>query len=103
MQNQCLGYDPNFQGVNRMFLLSFEDNAVRTAATRIFVPVVEVKDYNFMIDGRNVFVQLAKIYIRKCDNRRKINSGQGGNYSLSPRLPFSQNYYKIMAIDLSKQ
>lgn len=56
-----------------------------------------------MIDGRNVFVQLAKIYIRKCDNRRKINSGQGGNYSLSPRLPFSQNYYKIMAIDLSKQ
>ena len=66
MQNQCLGYDPNFQGVNRMFLLSFEDNAVRTAATRIFVPVVEVKDYNFMIDGRKVFVQLAKIYIRKC-------------------------------------
>ena len=57
MQKQYLDYliDPSFQGVNRLFALSFEDNVVRTAHKEYFLPKLEIKDYIFMIDGRNFF------------------------------------------------
>ena len=37
-QNQCLDYliDPSFQGLNKRFLLSFEDNDGRKHTHRIF-------------------------------------------------------------------
>ena len=45
-QNPYLDYliDPSFQGVNRFFALSFEDNAVRKPHTKHFLPAVEIKD-----------------------------------------------------------
>ena len=36
--------DPSFQGVNKFFALSFEDNAVRKPHTKHFLPTVEMKD-----------------------------------------------------------
>ena len=52
-QNHDLGYliDPRFQGVNKLFVLSFEDNVHRTNYKRYVFPTVEIKDYNLMIDG----------------------------------------------------
>ena len=43
-QNQYLDYliDPFFQGVNRVFVLLFEDNVVRTGHTEYFLPKVEI-------------------------------------------------------------
>ena len=56
-RNQCLDYliDPSVQGVNRLFVLSFENNTAWTTFTRYYLPQVEMKDYNVMIDGRNLF------------------------------------------------
>ena len=58
-RNQCLDYliDPSVQGVNRLFVLSFENNTAWTSLTRYYLPQVEMKDYNVMIDGRNLFYQ----------------------------------------------
>ena len=55
-QNQYLDHliGQVFHGVNRPFVLSFEDNNVRTSYKRDFLPTVEIKD-NFMIDGQNFF------------------------------------------------
>ena len=47
--------EPSFQGVNRLFVLAFEDDAQRTSKKRYFIPIVEIKDYNVMIDGKNFF------------------------------------------------
>ena len=57
VQNQYLDYliDPSFQGVNRHFVLSFEDTAVRTGQAEYFLSKVEIKNYNFVIDGCNFF------------------------------------------------
>ena len=41
-----------FQGVNRLFVLSFENNGGRTGYTRHYLPLVEIKDYYFVINGR---------------------------------------------------
>ena len=53
--NQYLDFliDPSFQGVNRVFVLSFENEGDRKAKTRYFLPKVEMKNYNILIDGNN--------------------------------------------------
>ena len=40
----------SFQGVNRLFVLSFENTTDRTVHTKCYFPTVKVKDYNVMID-----------------------------------------------------
>ena len=52
--------EPSFQGVNRLFVLAFTIDAQRTSNKRFFIPNVEIKDYNVMIDGKNVFDQPVK-------------------------------------------
>ena len=49
--------DPSFQGVNRTFVLLFENKDDRTVRTKHYLPTVEIKDYNIMIDEKNFFDQ----------------------------------------------
>ena len=42
--------DPSFQGVNNLFVFSFEDE---NGQESYYLPTAEVKYYNFMINGRN--------------------------------------------------
>ena len=49
--------NPGFQGVNILFLLSFENKDDRTAHSTYYLPKIEIKDYNVIIDGRNFFDQ----------------------------------------------
>ena len=44
-----------FQGVNRLFVLSFENYEHRRGHKRYFLPTVEIKDYNVMTDEKKVF------------------------------------------------
>ena len=61
-RNQNLGYliEPSFQGVNRLFALAFENDEQRTSNKIYYIPNVEIKDYNVMIDGKNFFDQPVK-------------------------------------------
>ena len=52
--------EPSFQGVNRLFVLAFEDDAQRTSNKRYYIPNIEIKGYNFMIDGKNFLDQPIK-------------------------------------------
>ena len=75
IQNPYLDYliDPSFHRVNKLFVLSFEGNACQTRHTRCFLPNVEIKDYNAMIDGQNhLFGQPAKSDPRTYDNIPKM-------------------------------
>ena len=56
-QNRYLNYliNPSFQGVNRLFVLSFENENDRTSHLTYYLPKVEIKEYNVMIDGKNFF------------------------------------------------
>ena len=57
--------DPSFQELYGINVLSFEDINVRNSYKRYFIPLVEIKDYNVMIDGRNSFDQLLQNNLRK--------------------------------------
>ena len=44
--------EPSFQGVNRLFVLAFENDAQRASAKGYYL---QIKDFNIMINGENVF------------------------------------------------
>ena len=50
----------SFQGVNRLFVLLFENKKDRTVHTKYYLPTVKIKNYNVMIKGRNFFDQPVK-------------------------------------------
>ena len=53
-KNNNLNYltDTTFSNVNRLFALSFENEDDRTSYDKYYVPSVEIKDYNVLIDNR---------------------------------------------------
>ena len=52
--------DPTFNNVNRLFVLSFKNEEDRTAFLKYYTPIVEIKDFNVLIDGKNFFDVLVK-------------------------------------------
>ena len=56
-RNPNLNYlvEPSFQGVNRLFVLAFENDTQKTTSKRYYLPNVEIKNYNVMIDGKKRF------------------------------------------------
>ena len=76
----CL-INPSFQEVNRLFILSFPDNAVRTGHIEYFIPSVEIKYYNVVIDGQKVFHPPVKNNIRTCANILRFTAVQGDDYT----------------------
>ena len=78
-RNANLNYlvDPSFQGVNRFFVLAFENDTQRTSHSGYYLSNVEIKDYNIMINGENFFDQPLKNNKITCENIRKVATGQG--------------------------
>ena len=112
VQNENLNHliEPSFQGVNRLFVLAFEhdnDNDQRISNKKYYIPNVETKNYNVMIDGKISFDQPVNNNKATYENLRKIATGGGEevNYTTGCLLDYIylKNYYKMIAVDLSKQ
>ena len=73
--------DSSFQGVNRPFVLSFENEADRTSYSTYYLPKIEIKDYNIMIDGKNFFDQPTNSDLKTYENILKIATGRGDDYT----------------------
>ena len=71
--------DPTFQGINRFFVLSFDDRKVRQSYEQ-YLLTVEIKNHNIKINARNFFNQPVKNDLRKSDNIQKTSIGQGHDY-----------------------
>ena len=46
--------DPSWQGINRLFVLAYLNDAASTVNShrKYFLPIVKIKNYNIKIDGR---------------------------------------------------
>ena len=82
-QNPNLNHlvEPSFQGVNRLFVLVFENDDDKTSDDRYYLPTVKIKDYNIVINGENFFDQPIKNNKITYENIRKIAMGQGDYYA----------------------
>ena len=61
-KNNNLNYliDATFTNMNRLFVLSFENGHDRTSFSKYYVPKVEIKNFNVLIDGKPFFEFLVK-------------------------------------------
>ena len=106
-RNADLSYliEPSFQGVNRLFILAFENDTQRISHSNYYLRNVEIKDYNITIKGENLFDQPIKNKKITYDNIRKIAISYGDDYTTDCLLdyPYFIETYKMIAVDLSKQ
>ena len=89
-------FDLIFQGLSRLFVLSFENH------TKYYIPTIEIKYYNVMIYDQLLKNQL-KIIEKTYDNFQKIAICQGDDYTIVCLLNLFNKYYKMITIDLCKQ
>ena len=55
--------DPTFRNINRLFVLSFKNgnnDPTRNSFDRYYMPLVEIKDFNALIDSKPFFDQPVK-------------------------------------------
>ena len=106
-QNRYLNHsvDPSFQGLNRPFVLSFKNEDDRTSHPIYYLLKVEIKDYNVTIDDKNFFDQPANSELKTYEKIGIIATDQGDDCTTGCLLSYTyiKDYYKKIAIDLSKQ
>ena len=106
-QNNKLNFsiDPTFTNVNRLFVLLFTRNNAgdnRDSFSEYYVPKVEIKDFNVLIDRKSFFdlpVKYEEAY------EKMIKMSNNNDYTTGNLLDFGyfKENYKLIAIDLSKQ
>ena len=95
--------DPTFTKVNRLFVLSFENEDDRRSFSKYYVPNVQIKDFNVLIDGQSFFDMPIKNEEEPCE--QIIEMGRNNDYTTGNLLDYEyfSKHYKLIAIDLSKQ
>ena len=104
-KNNNLNYliDPTFTNVNILFVLTFETEDDRTSFLKYYLPKVEIKDFNVLIDGKSSF----EIPIKNKEEAYEaiIEMIRNNNYTTGNLLDYKyfKDHYKLKSIDLSKQ
>ena len=104
-KNNNLNYliDPTFTNLNRLFVLSFENENDRTSFSKYYVPKVETKGFNVLIEGKPFFeipVKNKEVVYEQITETSKNN-----DYATSNLLDYEyfKDHYQLIATDLSKQ
>ena len=86
-------------------MLSFENENDRTSHSNYYLWKVEIKDYDVVIDGKNVFDQPINSQLKTYENIRKIATGKRDDDATGCLLDYSyfKENYKMIAIDWSKE
>ena len=95
--------DPTFTNVNRLFDLSYQNADDRQSFSQFYLPKVFFKDFNVIIDKLAFFDLPIKT---EEEAYEKIIAISGNNeYTTGNLLDYDyfKKYYKLIAIDLSKQ
>ena len=104
-KNNNLNYliDPTFTKVNRLFVLLFENENDRRPFSRYYVPNVQIKGFNVLIDVKRFF----EMPIKNGEETYKqiIEMGTTNDYTTDNLLDYEyfSKHYKLFAIDLSKK
>ena len=95
--------DPTFTNVNRLFVLAYRIADDRQSFSRFYLPRVMIKDYNIIID-KLAFFDLP-IKTKEEAYEKIIDISRNNEYATGNLLDYDyfKKYYKLIAIDLSKQ
>ena len=104
-----ISLDPSFQGVNGLFLMAYsradDDQPQRDGQQKYYLPRTDLKKYNVIIDGRNVYDNPIESDNKKYRELQKVMIGKGEDYTTGSLLDYNyfNKHYKLVAVDLSKQ
>ena len=103
--------DTSFQGVSKLFDAAYETDGIernvntKESEKRYYLPRVEIKDYNVLIDGRNFYDKNVNSSIVRYYEILKLRTGRSEDYSTGCLLEY--DYYikdfNIVGINLSHQ
>ena len=104
-QNNKLSYliDPTFTKVNRLYVLSFENEDDRTSFSKYYVPNLQIKDFNVLINGKIFFDMPIKNEEETYE--QIIEMGRNNDYTTGNLLDYEYflEHVKLIAIDLNQQ
>ena len=103
-----INLDPSFQGVNRLFVMAYsrvDGELTRNRRKKYYLPIIYLKKYNVIIDGRNFYDNPIESDIEKYRELKKVMIGKGEDYTTGSLLDYNyfDKHYKLVAVDLSKQ
>ena len=103
-----INLDPSFQGVNKFFVMAYNranDQPTRNGKQKYYLPRIDLKKYNVIIDGRNFYDNPIENDIEKYRELKKVMIGKGEDYTTGSLLDFNyfDKHYELVAVDLSKQ
>ena len=95
--------DLQFNKANRLFVLSFENEEDGTSFSKYDTQSVAIKDLNVLINGKSFFD--VPIKGKEETYEKIIEMSKNNDYTTGNLLDYDyfSNYYKLIAIDLSKQ
>ena len=95
--------NPTFTNVNRLFVLTYQNADDRQSFSQFYLPKVMVKDYNVIIDKLAFFDLPVKTEEEAYE--KIIDISRNNEYTTGNLLDYDyfKKYYKLLAIDLSKQ
>ena len=106
LKNNSLNYliDPTFKNIYRFFVLSFRfgrNMATRYSFLRYYQPLVEIKDFNVLID----YKPFKPVKNKQGAYEKLIKMSRNDDYTTGNILDFlyHQKYYKLIDIDLPRQ
>ena len=103
-KNNNLNYliDATFTKVNKLFVLSLENENERTSSLKYYVPNVQIKEFNVLIDGKSFFDMPNKNGVETYE--QTIGMGRNNDYTTGNLLNYKcfSKHCKLIAIDLSK-
>ena len=99
--------DPTFTNVNRLFVLSFKNDDAnrhnRTPFSKFYLPEVQIKDFNVITEKMQFFDLPVKNEEEAYE--KIIEIGRNSEYNTGNLLDYEyfEKYYRLIALDLSKQ
>ena len=103
-----INLDPSFQGVNRLFVMAYNranGQPTRNGQRKYYLPRIDLKKYNVIIDGRNFYDNPIESDIEKYRELKKVMIGKVEDFTTGSLFHFNyfDKHYKLVAVDLSKQ
>ena len=101
--NLSILIDPAFTNVNRLFVLTYQNADDRQSFSQFYLPRVMVKDFNVIIDNLAFFDLPIKTEEEAYE--KVIDISRNNEYTTGNLLDYGyfKKYYKLIAIDFSKQ
>ena len=101
--NLSILIDPAFTNVNRLFVLTYQNADDRQSFSQFYLPRVMVKDFNVIIDNLAFFDLPIKTEEEAYE--KVIDISRNNEYTTGNLLDYDyfKKYYKLIAIDFSKQ